>query len=105
MCKLAEFFEDADERLSMTRLLMFLSFVPSSYVVVVNGNEGMLGWYIGGYVLGYVGGKGFDTFGGRNANQTNTIRGGSPYDDGDGVEGSGLEREGRKAGSSRKRPF
>ncbi len=57
-----EFFEGDNGCLSMTRLLMFLSFWPSSYVVVGNANEGMLGWYIGGYVLGYVGGKGADVF-------------------------------------------
>lgn len=61
-----EFFEAEDGRLSMTRLLCFLSFWPSSYAVVMaalkGDAEGVLGWYIGGYVLGYVGGKGADAF-------------------------------------------
>lgn len=41
----------------MTRLLCFLSFFPASYVVCVKPDEGTLGWYLGAYVIGYVGGK------------------------------------------------
>lgn len=52
-----EFFEGDNTRLSMSRLLCFMSFFPASYVVVANGGEGALGWYLGAYVLGYVGGK------------------------------------------------
>jgi len=44
----------------MTRLLCFLSFIPASYVILKEPSEGMLGWYLGAYVLGYVGGKGAD---------------------------------------------
>jgi hypothetical protein len=55
-----EFFEDDSKRLSMTRLLCFLSFFPASYVLLKSPTEGMLGWYLGAYVLGYVGGKGAD---------------------------------------------
>lgn len=61
-----EFFEGEDGRLSMTRLLMFLSFWPSSFVALVCADKpnvsDVLMWYIGGYVLGYVGGKGADVF-------------------------------------------
>ncbi len=57
-----EFFEDTDGRRSMARLLCFMSFFPSSYVVMISKNEGTLGWYVGGYVLGYVGGKGCDAY-------------------------------------------
>lgn len=64
-------FEGDDGRLSMTRLLCFLSFGPSSYVVVATQSENALGWYLGAYVLGYVGGKTTDIFmkpkGGQNA--------------------------------------
>ncbi len=55
--RLPQFFEDDVGRYSMTRLLCFLSFWPASYVIVVKGNEAMLGWYLSAYVLGYVGGK------------------------------------------------
>ncbi len=58
-----EFFEDDQSRLSMTRLLCFLSFWPASWVIVVKGNEAMLGWYLSAYVLGYVGGKVSDMLG------------------------------------------
>lgn len=57
-----EFFESEAGQLSMTRLLCFLSFFPSSYVVMLHPGEGILGWYIGGYVLGYIGGKSADAF-------------------------------------------
>lgn len=61
-----EFFEGENARLSMARLLCFLSFFPSSYVVVHNVDsmniENILAYYIGGYVLGYVGGKTADVF-------------------------------------------
>jgi hypothetical protein len=52
-------------RLSMTRLLMFLAFWPATYVVVREPNHETLGWYLGAFVLGYVGGKGADVFMGR----------------------------------------
>lgn len=71
MTRLAEFFEAEDGRLSMTRLLCFLSFFPASVVVLRDGTESTLAWYVGAYVLGYVGGKGADILaqrkGGANA--------------------------------------
>ncbi len=60
LARLVEFFEGDSGRLSMTRLLCFLSFIPASYVLLKDPSEGMLGWYLGAYVLGYVGGKGAD---------------------------------------------
>lgn len=54
-----EFFEGEGNRLSMSRLLCFLSFTPASYVVVSTRSEEALGWYLGAFVLGYVGGKAF----------------------------------------------
>lgn len=71
MRNLWEFFEGENNRLSMMRLTVFLSFFPASYVVVKTQSEGTLGWYIGGYVLGYVGGKGADVMG-RKKNVRNT---------------------------------
>lgn len=52
-----EFFEGDNQRLSMTRLLCALSFPISSYVVCSTKDDTALGWYVGAYVLGYVGGK------------------------------------------------
>ena len=54
-----EVFEGEGNRLSMSRLLCFMSFLPASYVVVSTKSEDALGWYLGAYVLGYVGGKAF----------------------------------------------
>lgn len=65
--RVTEFFEGDNGCLSMTRLLCFMSFFPSSYVVIKcvdNMNIDMvLGVYIGGYVLGYVGSKISDVWG------------------------------------------
>jgi hypothetical protein len=58
-----EFFEGENNLLSMTRLLCFLSFFPSTMVVLWTMSENALGWYLGAYVLGYVGGKGCDALG------------------------------------------
>ncbi len=49
----------------MTRLLCFMSFFPSSYVVLKDASESTLSWYLGAYVLGYVGGKGADAYRGK----------------------------------------
>jgi hypothetical protein len=63
--RLIEFFEGDDTRLSMTRLLCFISIFPASYALIRINTEGALAFYIGGYVLGYVGGKGWDAWGNR----------------------------------------
>lgn len=52
-----EFFEGDNNRLSMSRLLMFLSFFPATYEVIMLKSETALGYFLGAYVLGYVGGK------------------------------------------------
>jgi hypothetical protein len=63
MSRVIEFFEGDHLRLSMTRLLCFMSFFPASYVVIVTKSENALGWYLSSYVLGYVGGKVSDMMG------------------------------------------
>lgn len=55
-----EFFEGENARFSMTRLLCFISIFPASYVVIITKSSDALGWYLGAYVLGYLGGKGTD---------------------------------------------
>ena len=64
--RLVEFFEGDDKQLSMTRLLCFLSFFPSSTVVLMTKDDNALGWYLSAYVLGYVGGKIGDAIGRKN---------------------------------------
>lgn len=61
--RLIELFEGGKEnRLSMSRLLMFMSFWPSSFVLITNPTETMLGLYLGAFIGGYVGGKSADIF-------------------------------------------
>lgn len=67
MNRLVEFFAGDNNLLSMTRLLCFLSFFPASYVVVVTKSDSALGWYLGSFVLGYVGGKGCDVMKGKRS--------------------------------------
>lgn len=68
-----EFFEDDSGRLSMTRLLCFLSFFPASVALILVKTEGALAFYIGGYVLGFIGGKGWDAWGQRGVAQLQTV--------------------------------
>ena len=58
--RFVEFFEGENQRLSMTRLMMFLAFFPATYVVIDTKDIDGLGWYLGAFVLGYIGGKGMD---------------------------------------------
>ena len=60
MRRVIEFFEGENDLLSMTRLLCFLSWFPATYVLVRSESENILGWYLGSYVLGFVGGKASD---------------------------------------------
>lgn len=55
-----EFFEAGGGRLSMSRLLCFLAFWPAAWVVVAKPSADTLGWFLGAFVLGYVGGKSAD---------------------------------------------
>jgi hypothetical protein len=55
-----EFFEGGDGRLSMTRLLMYLSFWPAAYIACADRGSETYGWFISAYVFGYLGGKGAD---------------------------------------------
>ena len=52
-----EFFEGDNNRLSMSRLLMFLSFPAAAYELFALNSDTTLAYFLGAYVLGYVGGK------------------------------------------------
>lgn len=54
---LLELFQDSGGQMSMSRLLCFMSFFPASYVVTLTKNPDALGWYLGAYAVGYIGGK------------------------------------------------
>lgn len=60
-----EFFEGPLGRLSMSRLLCFLAFWPSSVVVLLDRSAETLGYFVGAFVIGYVGGKGADALSSR----------------------------------------
>lgn len=66
MNTLAEFFESDEGRGSMTRLMIFLSFWPATFILVINYDtdsiDNLFAIYLGAYVLGYIGGKGADAF-------------------------------------------
>jgi hypothetical protein len=66
MSRWIEFFEGEKNRLSMSRLLCFMAFFPSAYVVCATKTDDALGWFLGAYVLGYVGGKTADAMRGGN---------------------------------------
>ena len=60
MTRLLEILEDDASKLSLSRLLSFLSFWPSSWVLLRMPTEGMLGIYLTAYGVAYLGGKGID---------------------------------------------
>lgn len=60
LARLVEFFEGDSGRLSMTRLLCFLSFIPASYVLLKDPTDTIFGLYLGSFVASYIGGKGAD---------------------------------------------
>ena len=59
--KFKQFFQDDSNILSMSRLLMFAAYPPSTYILLVNAKSQyiteLLGVYVGAFVLGYIGGK------------------------------------------------
>lgn len=44
----------------MGRLLPFMAFFPSSYVVIKTTNDVIFGWYVSAFAAMYIGGKGSD---------------------------------------------
>jgi hypothetical protein len=68
--RFVEFFEGEHRLLSMTRLVLFMSFFPASYVIVKYPSSETLSWYLSAYVLGYVGGKGADVLTQRKKDDT-----------------------------------
>lgn len=102
MMRWVQFLEGAGNRLSMTRLLMFLAFWPATYVVVIEPDSETLGWYLGAFVLGYVGGKGADAFMGNKELETT---GDSDTVSDTSVTSSVVAKRSVKSAGARKRPF
>ena len=61
MNRLLEFFEDEDQRLSMSRALMFLAFWPGAWITLTLKTETALSIFLGSFVTGYVFSKGIDS--------------------------------------------
>lgn len=76
MSRLVEFFEGENQRLSMTRLLSFMSYFPASYVVVTSPSEGMTGWYLGAFAGAYAAGKAADAL--QNRQRSPTVNAAGP---------------------------
>lgn len=69
--RINEFFEDDRGRLSMTRLVVFLTWPPATWIVLNQHDQ--LANYLGAYVISYALGKGADIFmGGKNV-VSNTV--------------------------------
>lgn len=66
--KFEDFFKGSDGSPSMSRLLSFLSFFPSTIVMLLvaftqpTNLVDIFGIYMGGFVLGYVGGRAADAY-------------------------------------------
>lgn len=58
--RLWQFFEGEDGRLSMTRLIVLMTFLPATWVLLDDGDQ--LANYLGFYVGGYAAGKASDVF-------------------------------------------
>ncbi len=58
----SEFFRNNLGQKSMSRLLPFMAFIPSTIVLLWIHTEGALSSYLGAYVIGYLGGKCADAY-------------------------------------------
>lgn len=72
MCDCRQFFEDADKRLSMSRLLLFGSFVTATAIMLLLTYSKEMTWgyfstYLTAFTGSYLGGKGLDKM--RNGNE------------------------------------
>lgn len=68
--KVAEFFQGESGTLSMSRLLMFGSFVVSSILMFqIEMNEGYFAMYVGSFAGTYLGAKAMDTRSGKVAKE------------------------------------
>jgi len=54
--RLAEFLEDSDGRLSISRLMVLFTFIPATIVLLADSDQlvNYLGFYVGGYAAGKV---------------------------------------------------
>lgn len=104
-----EFFEAVDGRLSMTRLMVFLTWPAATWVVLMDKDQ--LVNYLGAYVGGYAIGKGADAFRkGSYATTHETLETGGGGDTGavaddSGPDGGGVSGQGKPAGAGKRRAY
>ena len=72
MSRWIEAFEGENNRISMMRCMVFLSFFPATYMAVSIKSTEALITYLGAYVGGVIGGKGVDVLG-RKQNAISTV--------------------------------
>jgi hypothetical protein len=100
--RFVEFFEGNGRRLSMSRLLVFLAFWPSAWVMLKNPSEAMVGLFLGAFVVNYLGGKSADIF----MDVEKLEASGNSNTGGDaGVTGSGVAQSSAGAAKAKTRAF
>lgn len=106
MTRFAEFFEGGGrDRLSMSRLVVFMAFWPATCVLIKNPTDTMMGLYLGAFVLSYLGGKSADIFmGGKELEDGGGSLGGDSMPVGD-VEDKRVAGQGNGVRRGKKRPF
>jgi hypothetical protein len=55
---LKEFFHDEKQKMSMSKLLLFMSFFPATFVLIHTPTDSMFSGYLYAYALSYAVGKG-----------------------------------------------
>jgi len=100
--RFVELFEGNGQRLSMSRLLVFLAFWPSAWVMLKNPSEAMVGLFLGAFVLNYLGGKSADIF---MDVEKLEASGDSNTSGAAGAAGSGVAQSGAGAAKGKTRPF
>jgi len=110
--RISEFFEGDAGRMSMTRLMVFLSFWPASWIVVNDGEAETLGWYLSAYVVTYGTGKLADVFTKGSINaldhsqlETTSVQSERVTTSSNVVANTELESKGRPTGRKKQRAF
>ena len=106
MSRIGEFFEGGPrDRLSMSRLVVFMSFWPATYVLIRTPTDTMMGLYLGAFVLSYLGGKGADIFMGNKELEDGWDGGSGPVVPTGTVESKPVAGQSTGTGRSKKRHF
>lgn len=98
-----EFFEGEDGRLSMARLLMFLTFWPSTVIVLADADDEVkFSYYLAAFCGVYLGGRIGDSFANRRLGAAQA-QGNDGAGSGSDAGGSGAVDSSRSAGAAKSR--